>query len=43
MAKECGEIEGDDVHWEDYFVRFTDIYKKTDSFDAVMYYNDEVF
>ena len=43
MRKECGKIEGDNVHYNDYFNRFQNEYAKNFKFEAVMYYNDEVF
>ena len=43
MRKECGIIEGDNISYADYFTRFMDDYVKTAEFEAVMYYNDEVF
>ena len=43
LAKECGKIEGENIYYGDYYTRFYDEYVKTGKFEAVMYYNDEVF
>ena len=43
MGKECEKIEGDNVDFGSYYTRFMNEYVKTDKFEAVMYYNDEVF
>ena len=44
LVKECGKIEGkDDVNYGDYFTRFYFEYTKSNIFDVVLYYNDEVF
>ena len=43
VVKECGETEGYDVSYADYYTRLTDNFIKTKNLEAVMYYNDEVF
>ena len=43
VGKECEKIEGDNVDFRDYYARFVTEYQKNDKYEAVMYYNDEVF
>ena len=37
------KLEGENIYYGDYYSRFYDEYVKTGKFEAVMYYNDEVF
>ena len=43
VTKECGEIETDSLGYWSWYNRFVNEFSKSDIFEVVMYYNDEVF